>query len=167
METIIIFTASDGSNGPYPVLFLFLLLFLVLSFLCCLCVNFLKRSAEPKWNWRLAFFKRNKVTVETLIVNTPSYASTDTYPILLIFLLPLFSFLWWFCVDCLKIIVIQKLNWRLAESGWKTIMVEALIVNTPSGDRTALNLFCLCCYSSLFCDVAADIVWIKTVPLNF
>ena len=57
--------------------------------------------------------------MKTLIVNTPSEASTDTYPMLFLLLLSLLYFLCCCCIDCLKISAIQKWNWRLAENGQK------------------------------------------------
>ena len=98
--------AIRGSNGTYPLLFL--LLFLLLSFLCFCCGDCFLISAEQQWNWRLALNKQNKITAETIVINM------------------------------------------------------------PSGDWTALTLFCCCfcfCYF-LFYVVAAEIVWIKIVPLN-
>ena len=142
-------------------------LLLLFFFLCCCCVDFLKSSAKQKWNWRLVFINRKKITVETIIINTPSEDSTETYPMLLLLLLPMFYFLCRCWVDCLKISVIRKWNWKLVETVRNIRTAEALTVNTPSRDWTELTLWrcCFCC--SLFCAVAANIVWIKTVPLNF
>ena len=117
-------------------LLLLLSLFPLLSFLCCWRADFLKRSAKQKWNWRLALKIWNKRTVETLIVNTPSEASTDTYPTLLLLLLPLFYFLCCCWVDCLKTSAIQKWNWRFAENGRNIRTAEALIINIPSEAST-------------------------------
>ena len=46
---------------------------------------------------------------------------------------------------------------------------KCTIVNTPSGNQTALTICCCCCccFCYMFCAVAADVVGIKTVPLNF
>ena len=164
---LIIYTESGGPIGTYPVLLMFLLLLMLFSFLWCWCVDFLKRSAKQKWNWRLAFKIQNKRTGETIIVNTPSEASNYTYPTIFMLLLPLFSFLWCLCVDCLKISVIQKWNWILAENGRNIRTAEALIVNNPSGDRMEIILWCCCWCCYLFCAIAAKILSIKKVPLNF
>ena len=153
------------------------------------------RLAENEHNKRTAETlivvdnERQKRTSETLIVNTPSEGSIVTYPLLLLLLLLLlFLFLFMFllllllmlllllimfiflcccCIYCFKVSVEQKWNWRLAENGWNRRTVEALIINTPSGDQTALTLWFCCCCCSLFFAVTAEIVSIKTVPRNF
>ena len=144
-----------------------LLLMMLFYFLWFCCVDVLNINAKQKWNWRLAENKQNKRTAETLIVNTPSEGLNISYHLLFLLLLLLISFLccWW--DECLKIIAKRKWNWRLAENGRNKILAEGLIVNTPSGDQTALTLFCCCCWCSIFCAVAVESVSIKTLPLNF
>ena len=56
--------------------------------LCCCCIYFLKISAKRKWNWMLVKNEQNKMTSETLIVNTPLDILNSTYPIYWCF---------WFC----------------------------------------------------------------------
>ena len=167
VETLIVNTPSEASTDTYPTLLLLLLP--LFYFLCCCWVDCLKTSAIQKWNWRFAENGRNIRTAEALIINIPSEASTENYPMLLLLmlLLPLFSFLCCFCVDWLKIGAIQKWNWRLSENGRNIRTAEALIVNMPLGDQPKLTLCCFCCCCSIFCAVSATIVWIKTAPLNF
>ena len=154
----IVNTKSEGSNGTYPLLLLLLLFY----FLCCCCIDCLKIITKTKWNCNLAENERNKRTAETLIVNMPSEGSNGTYPLLLL----LFFLCCWFA-DCLKINAKQKWKWRWVENGRNKLTEKALIVNIPSGDWTALTLCCCCFCCSIFCAVSADIVSIKTVPLNF
>ena len=60
-----------------------------------------------------------------------------------------------------------KMKLKVSEEWTDKRTAEALIINTPSGDQKALTLCCCCCRCSLFCAVAAEIVSIKTVILNF
>ena len=121
---------------------------------------------KQKWNCRLAQKSGTKELQKCPFVNTPSQASSDTYPMLLLFLFLLLYFLWCCCIDCLKISAIRKWKWRLVENGRNKKMEEALIVNTPLWDWMALTLWCCCCFYYIFCAVAEYTVWIKTVPLN-
>ena len=150
-------TPSYASAETYPMTLMLMLP--LISFLCCCCVNCLKISAILKRNWRLVDNGWNIKTAEALLVNTPSEALTKTYPILLLLLFPLFPFFCCCCVDCLKISAIQKWNWRWTENGQNIRTSEALIENTPWGDWMSLTLWCCYCWRSLFCAVAAKIIW--------
>ena len=158
---LIVNTSWEVSNVTYPVILL--LLMMVLSFLCYWWIENLKISANKM---KLKVIEERKKTAEAIIVNKPSEASNGTYPMLLLLLLPLFYFLCCFCVDFLRISAIQKLNWRLVDNVRNKRTAKLLILNTPSGDITALTLYCCCCCCSISCAVAVEIVWIKTVPLN-
>ena len=67
-------------------------------------------------------------------------------------------------VDCLKIRAKEQWNWMLKKILWNKRTAESQILNIPSGDRMSLTLCYFCCFCSLFCDVTADIVWIKQPP---
>ena len=62
-ETLIVNAPSEGSNSTTPLL----LLSLLLSFLWCFCVDFLRIRAKRKWNLRLADNEWNTRTAETII----------------------------------------------------------------------------------------------------
>ena len=56
---LILNTPSESSNGTYPVMLL--LLFILFSFLCCFCGDFLIISANQKWNLRLSDNEQKKI----------------------------------------------------------------------------------------------------------
>ena len=89
---------------PYILLVFWLLFYL----LCCFWVDFLERISKQKLNWRLSLKNWNKRTGEIIIIHTPSEALINTYPVLLVLLLPLFYFLCCWCVDCLKTSTIKN-----------------------------------------------------------
>ena len=140
-----------------------LLLLFLFFFFVLLLRWFFEMKLQTKMKIKVSFLIKNKRTVEMIIVNTPSKAYIDNYPILFL----LFSCLSSWCVNFLKSTAIQKWNWRLVDNEQNVRTAEALIINTPLEDRTALTLCCCCFWCSIFCDVAAKIVSIKIVCLNF